>query len=134
MTLSGALNEVQATSQKVMEVSGVYPKTLRPPYGAYTQLIKDAVGIPLSMWSVETLDWKYRNVQKNLQAALSQVRDGAIILFHDIHKESVDTIAPLIDELRQRGYEFVTVSELYQKYHGESMTPGMVCFSATNCR
>ena len=54
------------------------------------------------MWSVDSLDWKHRNVQKNMQATLSQVHDGAIILYHDIHKQSVDTIPGLIDELRAR--------------------------------
>jgi len=130
----GIFREIDSTNKKVFDASGTYPTTLRPPYGSYNDEVKKIANMPLVMWSVETLDWKNRNVQKNLRATLAQVHDGAIILFHDIHAESVDTIAPLIDELRKQGYELVTVSELYKKYHGESMTPGMVCFSATNCR
>lgn len=87
------------------------------------------------MWSVDSLDWKNRNVDRNLRTTMSQVHDGAIILYHDIHKTSVATIPALIDKLRAAGYEFLTVSELYEKYYNNGpLLPGQVCFSMSRCQ
>lgn len=70
----------------------------------------------LMMWSVDSRDWKNRDVQKNLRMTLSGMHEGAIILFHDIHEPSVETIPLLIESLQKQGYRMVTVSELYKKY------------------
>lgn len=72
--------------------------------------------MPIIMWSVDSYDWKYRNVQKNLRVTMDSMHEGAIILYHDIHQSSIDTIPPLIEALRAQGYQMVTVSELYKKY------------------
>ena len=85
------------------------------------------------LWSVDSRDWKNKNVQKNLNAVLSTVHDGAIILFHDIHTPSVDTIPELIQKLKAQGYEFLTVSELYKKHYNAELLPEQVCFSMSRC-
>lgn len=94
--------EMQKTEEAIRNATGITPKIFRPPYGAYNPTVIKTTNIPIIMWSVDSLDWKNRNVQKNLKTALSEVYDGSIILFHDIHKESVDTIPALIDALRKQ--------------------------------
>ena len=42
----------------------------------------------------------------------SQVKDGSIILMHDGYQTSVDAAVQIMDELLERGYEFVTVDQL----------------------
>lgn len=134
ISLKAVAEQVRSTNQAVKKIIGETPKTMRPPYGAYNKAVREVVGMPMVMWSVDTLDWKHRNAKKGVELALQQTTDGAIILFHDIHAQSVDAIPPLIDELRRRGYEFVTVSELYEKYHHTQMPASQVCFSIVNCR
>lgn len=93
---------MQKTDDAIRAAVGITPNLFRPPYGAYDQSVLKTTGKTVIMWSVDSLDWKNRNIQKNLKKTLSQVHDGAIILFHDIHKESVDTIPVLIDQLREQ--------------------------------
>ena len=64
------------------------------------------------MWSLDTLDWKTRNAQTTIDTTMNNVKDGEIILLHDIHTESVDAALELIPRLQQAGYQLVTVSEL----------------------
>lgn len=134
ISLKEVASQIASTNTVIHSIIGETPKTMRPPYGAYNKAVREIVGMPLIMWSVDTLDWKHRNANKGVELALKQTHDGAIILFHDIHASSVDAIPTLIAELRARGYEFVTVSELYEKYHQTSFTSGQVCFSVNHCQ
>lgn len=104
--------EMVAMDELFVNVLGRPVAIMRPPYGNFTDVTKATVGMPMIYWTVDTLDWKYRNpetVRQNVQAA---VFDGAIILMHDIHSTTVDAIAGVIDDLRAQGYEFLTVTEL----------------------
>ena len=56
---------------------------------------------------------------------MNEVRDGSIVLMHDIHSPSVDAAEVLIPRLIQAGFQLVTVSEL-AKYRGTVMRDGGV--------
>lgn len=43
---------------------------------------------------------------------MNTIKNGSIILIHDIHDLSVESIPKMVNQLRKSGYEFVTVSEL----------------------
>lgn len=64
------------------------------------------------LWNIDTLDWKTRNAQSTIDAVMNKVKDGDIILMHDIHTETVDAALKLIPKLQSEGYQLVTVSEL----------------------
>ena len=53
---------------------------MRPPYGSYNDTVRAYAGGPIIFWSVDTLDWKYRNVETVKQTILDQAEDGGIIL------------------------------------------------------
>lgn len=126
-------NQIQKTNSFIKEATGVLPTLFRPPYGAFNKQVTKASESTIVLWSVDSRDWQNRNVQKNLKATMSAVHDGAIILYHDIHKTSVDTIPALIDELRAKGYHFLTVSDMYEKYYQQKLLPEQVCFSMSKC-
>ena len=87
----------------------------RPP-GGYIDTrslsVVGNMGMSAIMWSIDTRDWQHRNAQRTIDTVLSQVRDGDIILMHDIYSTSADAAVVLIPELTARGYQLVTVSEL----------------------
>lgn len=85
---------------------------LRPPYGATSATLRDNAGMPMVIWTVDTLDWKNRDANMVHKAAVSAAFDGAVILMHDIYPTTVDAVPGIIDDLRAEGYEFLTVSEL----------------------
>ena len=68
--------------------------------------------MPLILWNIDTLDWKTRNTQSTIDAVMGQVKDGDIILMHDIHTETIDAALQLIPKLQEAGFQLVTVSEL----------------------
>lgn len=106
-------------------VGGTYKCLVRTPYGYVDKTVTDNVHAPIVLWSVDTLDWKYRYADYVYNKILSCVKDRAIILMHDIHKSSVEGVLRAINTLKTRGYEFVTVSELMRRT-GVHLTDGAV--------
>ena len=68
-----------------------------------------------------------KNAQNTINVVLSSVKDGDIILMHDLYGTSADAAVVLIPELKKRGYQLVTVSEMASLRGG--MTPGQVYHS-----
>lgn len=111
----GIVSQVSAVNQKVAAACGVSPVVMRPPGGyvdAHSLSVLGSMGMPAIMWSIDTRDWQHRNAQKTINNVLSQVKDGDIILMHDIYDATADAAVVLIPELTARGYQLVTVSEL----------------------
>ncbi|WP_431927207.1 polysaccharide deacetylase family protein [Nonomuraea jabiensis] len=101
------------TDQAIRAVTGVVPGLVRPPYGAFNATVRRQSGRPMVLWSVDTLDWRYRSAATVARRALRSVRPGSVILFHDIHPTTVRAIPRVLRKLAGRGYRFVTVSELF---------------------
>ncbi len=116
------------TRDKIYEVTGVDSYIVRPPYGEYNDEVKRiaaGLGIVFINWSIDTLDWKYRNGNTVHDRIMSSVYDGAVVLCHDIHGTTVDAMETVIPELIEMGYQLVTVSDLLSARH-EVLTAGEV--------
>ena len=115
LSSDGIVSQVSAVNQKVAAVCGVSPVVMRPPGGyvdAHSLSVLGSMGMSAIMWSIDTRDWQHRNAQRTINNVLSQVKDGDIILMHDIYDATADAAVVLIPELTARGYQLVTVSEL----------------------
>lgn len=108
----GLRREVDQTNQLIANVTGHGGTLLRPPYGAINDSVKAAVGMPMALWSIDTLDWQTLDADKTTKTVLNTVKEGDIILMHDIHETSVAAAERIIPKLAERGYRMVTVSEL----------------------
>lgn len=104
--------QINDTNQLVINACGSPTTLVRPPYGAVNDTVKATIPYPLIMWNVDTLDWKTRNVQANVDAVMGTAADGNIVLLHDIHDASVDAAKIFIPKLIEQGYQLVTVSEM----------------------
>lgn len=104
--------QINRTNQLISEISGQSVTLMRPPYGAINATVRENVGLPLILWSVDTLDWKTRNSETTVNYVMENVRDGDILLMHDIHSETIDAIKELVPKLLEEGYQLVTVSEM----------------------
>ncbi len=127
LAASQIVNEIALTNEYIRSATGHDADVLRPPYGAFNDTVRQNAGVPLILWSIDTRDWETRNTQSTINSVLSNVRDGDIILMHDIHPSTVDAAVYLIPELVSRGYQLVTVSELAE-YRG-GMTAGSAYYS-----
>ena len=110
------------TRAKIYDITGVDAILMRPPYGSFNDDVKAACreyGIAMVNWSVDTLDWKYRDANTVYQSVMNQAKDGAIILCHDLHGTTVDAMERAIPDLIAEGYQLVTVSQLLTSQGGE---------------
>lgn len=107
-----ARQEILKTNNEIYEATGKYPEYMRPPYGAWKKNMEFCVEMLPVFWDIDTLDWKSQNVDAILKAAGEEPEDGSIILMHDEYQTSVEAALLIIDRLKEKGYEFVTVDEL----------------------
>lgn len=115
--------EIDKTSELIKSAIGVEPTSIRPPYGALSDTVRQVAKQPFIMWSIDTLDWKTRDKNATTRAVVDHAKDGDIVLMHDIHKETVDAVEIMIPQLIEKGYQLVTVQELAE-LKNVKMEPG----------
>lgn len=126
----GLKNILNTTNDAVQNACGVRPVVMRPPGGAYNAsslAVVGDLGMSAYYWSIDPRDWKTRNAQSTIDAVLNNVKDGDIILMHDIYAATADAASVIIPELVNRGYQLVTVSEMAAARGGG--VPGQIYFS-----
>ena len=104
--------QIEQCNQMIASVTGQAPALVRLPGGLKNTTVLANISQPVIMWSIDTLDWKTRNAANTVQVILSQVRDGDIILMHELYSASADAVEAVVPALAERGYQMVTVSEL----------------------
>ncbi|MCL2451508.1 polysaccharide deacetylase family protein [Candidatus Saccharibacteria bacterium] len=104
--------EITSTAAAIERVTGAKPTVMRPPYGAWNAGVLNEAGTPLILWSIDPKDWEYRDPDRIYQHVMANVRDGSIILLHDVYGTSVETAAKIIPALKEQGYILVTVDRL----------------------
>lgn len=125
----GIREQISSSCQSIKEVCGCDVTIVRPPEGAVNSNVRNCVNYPLIAWSVDSMDWKNKNVQKNYDNVINSVFDGAIVLMHDLYPATADAVEKIVPELIARGYKLVTVSEL-MKARNVDLQPGNRYFSA----
>ncbi len=93
------------------------PVWLRPPGGCCSDAVRqvaEATGLSILSWSLDPKDWAMEDSAAVTRHILKNIRDGDVILLHDMSASSVDAALAVIDALKPQGWEFVTVSRLAQ--------------------
>jgi peptidoglycan/xylan/chitin deacetylase (PgdA/CDA1 family) len=134
LSADGVASQVEKTNTAIRAAIGHDPVLIRPPYGATNprldRLFNEKYGMKVILWSVDPLDWKYRNSAHVEKEILAQTGPGGIILSHDIHATTVAAMPATLDALIAKGYKFVTVSELIAM-EGSVATPKPASGQAT---
>ena len=105
---------------------------LRPPGGCCSDNVRQvaqARGLAILSWSVDPRDWATRDTLAIENTVLQRVKDGDVILLHDMTASSVKAALDIVDNLKGRGFRFVTASRL-AVLRGRKLTPGKTytCF------
>lgn len=113
-TLSNADIDAQLrrTDDLIYSIVGVRPQYLRPPYGAINDAVRSYVDVPIVLWTVDPEDWKRPPQDELIRRMTEPVKNGYIILAHDIHEPTVAAVPKVIAALQAEGFTFVTVSNL----------------------
>lgn len=104
--------ELIKTSLLIEELTGQEVQYVRPPYGTWDRKFEQELNMFPVLWNIDPLDWSSKNVAGIVQRVKSKAKDNGIILMHDEYKSTVAAALQIIDELKEEGYEFVTVEEL----------------------
>ncbi|GGJ04706.1 hypothetical protein GCM10010885_12340 [Alicyclobacillus cellulosilyticus] len=106
--------QVQVTNRIIREVTGVTPRLLAPPAGAYDQRTVEmarAAGMYTILWTADTIDWRRPPARVIRQRAVHGAEPGALILMHPTQPTAA-ALPGIIDDLRQRGFCFKTVDDV----------------------
>lgn len=104
--------EIITTNNRIYEITGVYPVYMRPPYGAWKKDMEFCVEMIPVFWTIDTLDWKTKDVSSIMEIVQKNVKNGSILLMHDEYKSTVEAALMIVDELTKKGFKFVTVDRL----------------------
>jgi polysaccharide deacetylase family sporulation protein PdaB len=115
-------DEILKAEKAIEEATGQKTALFRPPYGdkdAFTLRQTRQLGYVMIEWSVSAEDWRRPGPRRIVANVVKDVRNGSIILMHDGDKirrgdrsQTVAALPQIIAQLRQEGYEFVTIPEL----------------------
>ncbi len=108
---SRQIAEINDAGAVIERASGQRLTLVRPPYGSFSATTR-SLGVPLALWSVDTLDWKHRSSSRTVGTVKAEARAGAVVLMHDIHASTADAVPVIVEHLSARGYTMVTMSEL----------------------
>lgn len=126
LCLRDIARELEMTGALIPE--GAEVRFFRAPGGACSPGIQKAArnaGLSVLLWSVDPRDWATEDAHSVETAVVEQLRDGDVILLHDMSDSSVEAALSIVDKLQPQGFRFVTVSELAAA-KGIPLTPGQV--------
>lgn len=114
--------QIYETNDVIKSITGVAPKVMRPPYGSFNSTVTETAKMPIILWNLDPLDWKDRNANV-VAERISKATPKSIVLAHDIHQTTVESIPAVINSLKSKGYNLVTIEELFA---GTTLKNGMV--------
>ena len=123
------LAEIKKTDKLIYGLTNKYPSLIRPSYGTSNRKIKRLIDRPIILWDIDTLDWKYHNSKRISSKVINKVHDGDIVLMHDIYTATANSLEITIPKLQKKGYQLVTVSELFY-YKNKELKPSVAYGSA----
>jgi polysaccharide deacetylase family sporulation protein PdaB len=117
--------EIERTEEAIVKACGDRPYLFRPPRGLYNKNLMDVLKerkYTLVLWSLSSRDWQEPSYKEITWRISTGVKNGDILLFHDSgslivpeggsRENTVGALPHVIKELRDKGYRFVTVSDL----------------------
>lgn len=107
--------ELASSSEAIETVTGKRPELFRAPYGDYNdRLIRTAreEGFYTIQWDVDSLDWKDLSANDIAMRVISRVQSGSIILCHNNGAHTAEALPIILDTLKNKGYEFVSIGQL----------------------
>jgi len=114
------------TLNAIREITGKTLPMFRPPYGYVNEKVIQVarkLGLAIIIWSLDPKDWDVKDADLVYSSIMDNVKDGDMILCHDVYKSTADAMSRVIPELIRQGYRLVTVSELLRMKYG-SLIPG----------
>ena len=118
--------DILSTHQAINSVLGSSARLFRPPFGEINDsVLQVAAGLGFSaiLWNLDPQDWLVVDADEIYQYIMDNIQAGAIIVLHDVYLSTIEAMELLIPSLLEKGYQLVTISELFY-YSGITLEPG----------
>lgn len=112
------MDEIKMCADKIEKITGKRSTLYRGPYGEYNNtVIKSATDQEhiTIQWSLDTLDYTGLTGEQMWERLNNKLANGSIILMHNGTKHTADSLDKLIYNIKEKGYNLVTISELIYK-------------------
>ena len=117
LTAEEIREEVESTTERIVKITGRKPEFFRPPFIEVNQLMYDTIdmtficGAGCDDWIPDT------TAQRRYELAMEHAKHGEMILLHDMiyNEKTVEALDMMIPEMLEKGFEFVTVSQLFRR-------------------
>lgn len=109
--------EIKSLSDDFAKLTGGKMQYLRPPMGEYSERslkLTHEMGYRNVFWSVAMVDWRpdAGTPEQNKNTVMERVHDGAVVLLHAVNKANAEMLPNLINECREKGYQFHSLDEI----------------------
>ena len=115
LTDAKIISDFNKAAKTLKNVAGGEFTVWRTPGGNRDSRVLNCIDLPHIMWSVDTLDWKYRNSTRTCNQIKNRAVDGSIVLLHDLHSTTVTGAMKALKQMQDGDYEFLTVTELLSR-------------------
>lgn len=116
MTAEQIKEEYDKTDDKIIEITGVRPIFFRPPFISVNQTMYDTIPTPF-ICGQGCEDWVPTVMaEERLRQCKEYATDGILYLLHvnEQNIETYKTVEALIPWLKEQGYEFVTITKMFE--------------------
>ncbi len=117
LTEEEIIEEITKANNIIQEQIDTPITLIRVPYGSRNKKVDNVLeklNLTDILWTVDSKDWKLKNTNKIYNYVLKYIKGNDIILMHDTFKTSINSAIKIVDFLTEKGYVFVTVSELLE--------------------
>jgi peptidoglycan-N-acetylglucosamine deacetylase len=107
--------ELEVCGSIIRRLTGTTPHLFRPPGGGYDVQITeyaDSLGYTTVLWTLNSGDYECPSEKELWNRVVPYIHNGSIILFHDGVTQTINILPKLLQHLKAKGYEVVTVDEM----------------------
>ena len=111
------LYQITTTNTMINDITNSSPIYIRVPYGITNNRVNAILkeqNLENVLWTVDSLDWSYKNSDKTIEHVIENVKGNDIILMHDTFKSTVEAAESIIKYYKNKEFEFVTIYEFYR--------------------
>ena len=127
LTYEQNIEEIEKSNDKIEQITGKRTNIYRAPYGEYNNTVVKAAqdkGYYIIQWNLDTLDYSGLTGEQMWDRLKDKIKAGDIILSHNGTKNTANSLDMLIKNIKYKGLEVVTISDLIYKDNYEINSNG----------
>lgn len=127
LTYEQNIEEIEKSNDKIEQITGKRTNIYRAPYGEYNNTVVKAAqdkGYYIIQWNLDTLDYSGLTGEQMWDRLKDKIKAGDIILSHNGTKNTANSLDMLIKNIKSKGLEVVTISDLIYKDNYEINSNG----------